>query len=118
MSYSIQWRIKELSRELQSGYVFKIHFAVEASCKPINKPYVLEGCQCLARPETLIPYEQLTEDLVVQWLYTALGEEGVRNLEAKASAGLSSCVEMDRSDPPWAENAVHLSESKQKNTLA
>jgi hypothetical protein len=118
MSYSIQWQIKELAREFQSGYVFKIRFIVQASCNATGTSYLLEGSQHLDRPDTLVPYEQLTENLVKQWLYTALSENGVQRLETDAATGLSSCIETVSTELPWIDSSVHTGETNQKGTFA
>lgn len=117
MSYATKWQIEKLARELESGYVFKVFFAVKVFCKNTNTSYVLKGSQCLDRPETLIPHEHLTEDLVLDWLYAALGENEVRRLDEQVSAGLNYCLETCSSKLPWLESTALSNKTIQKGVF-
>jgi hypothetical protein len=117
MPYTTKWQIEKLAREFKSGYVFKVFFAVEAFCKTTNTSHVLKGSQCLDRPETLIPYENLTENLVLDWLYAALGENQVCRLNEQVSTDLKCYLETCNSKPPWLESTTLLSKTIQKGVL-
>lgn len=78
------WKVAQLERETSDGYVFTAHWTVNATETVEDKTYTAGayGSIGLERPEeTLIPFEELTEELVVSWILDKLGEEQVANME-------------------------------------
>lgn len=78
------WNIAQLERETNDGYVFTAHWNVNATETVEDKTYSAGayGSIGLERPEEdLIPFEELTEELVVSWVLDKLGEEQVVNME-------------------------------------
>lgn len=73
------WNIVELEREVDDGFVFTAHYEVVAQ----NNVYKsgAYGSVSLERPEELIPYDDLTEEIVVDWVKNKLGEEAVLDTE-------------------------------------
>jgi hypothetical protein len=66
------WRIAQLERETTDGYVYTAHYTVDA--KDDTYSAGAYGSVGLERPEgELIPYADLTEELVVGWVKEKLG---------------------------------------------
>lgn len=81
-SIAYTWNIAQLERELSDGYVFTAHYTVNAT-DGINSTGSYGSVGFVRPPEDqLIPYEELTEELVVGWVQLALGgEEKVVEIE-------------------------------------
>jgi hypothetical protein len=86
MFIDFTWNIAQLERNLQDGYVFTVHYVVNAQ----NKTHKVNtyGSIDLKRPDTLIPFADLTKDLVVSWVKDYFGEEKVTEIEATLQAQL------------------------------
>jgi hypothetical protein len=74
------WRITNMERETADGYVFVIHYTVEASDGIYRSSAY--GSLGLERPEgSMIPYADLTEDQVVmEWLLPKFGDEKAQEI--------------------------------------
>ena len=73
------WAIANLERETSDGYVFTAHWVVNA--KDDTYSAGAYGSLGLKRPESeLIPFADLTESIVVQWVLEAIGEEKVASI--------------------------------------
>lgn len=74
------WNIANLERETSDGYVFTAHWTLSATDSDHSAGSY--GSIGFERPEgTLIPFEDLTKDLVIQWVQEKLGEEQVSSME-------------------------------------
>lgn len=55
---------------------------------------------------TFIPYDQLTQDIVIGWVQTQLGPQGIANFEANVQGQINSMitppVSPQNSPLPWA----------------
>lgn len=75
MSTTVTWKIANLERETADGYVFTAHYTVDATDDTYRAgAYGSIGFQ---RPETLIPFADLTEEQVIDWVKEALGSDKV-----------------------------------------
>ena len=72
------WGIANLERETADGFVFTAHYTVNANDGTYNSGAY--GSLGFERPENLIPYADLTQELVVSWVQEALGEEKVQGI--------------------------------------
>ena len=99
----IKYSIRQLQRNTSDGGVIDAHWQVVA----IEDKYNASTYGCVSfepdsSKEDFIPYEDLTEEVVVQWVKDKLGEEYITNLEA----GLAAQIE-DQKAPkvasglPW-----------------
>jgi len=81
------WAIANLERETADGFVFTAHYTVNAADGTYTSgAYGSIGFQ---RPDDLIPFAELTEELVVEWVKEALGgDEKVAEIEAALQAQL------------------------------
>jgi hypothetical protein len=86
MTTTISWNIANLERETSDGYVFTAHYTVDANDGTYSAGAY--GSIGLERPETLIPYSDLTKELVVGWVKNKLGTEQVEAIEAALQAQL------------------------------
>jgi hypothetical protein len=99
---SFTWNIANLERETDDGFVFTAHYTVSAADDAYSSSAY--GSIGFERPESLIPFADLTEDLVVGWVKEALGgDEKVAEIEA----ALQSQINQQRtptkaSGKPWA----------------
>lgn len=72
---SATWRIANLERQTADGYVYTAHYTVDAHDGTYSAGAY--GSVNLERPETLIPYADLTEEKVIEWVKEALGSDKV-----------------------------------------
>jgi hypothetical protein len=72
MTTTFTWNIAQLERETSDGYVFTAHYTIDANDGTYNAGAY--GSIGLERPETdLIPFADLTKDLVINWVKEKLG---------------------------------------------
>ena len=66
MTITKTWQVNTLQRELADGYVNKVIYRINGT----DGTYTTRatGEIDLERPETLIPYKDLTEDTVIGWV--------------------------------------------------
>ena len=72
------WKVSQLERESSDGYVFNAHWSVNATETVKDQTYSAGsyGSIGLERPEEdLIPFEDLTEELVISWILDKLDVE-------------------------------------------
>ena len=74
------WNIAQLERECSDGYVFTAHYTVNANDGTYSAGAY--GSMGFERPEAeeMIPFADLTEGTVIQWVKDALGEEKVTEI--------------------------------------
>ena len=81
------WKISQLEREVKDGYVYVAHYTVDAQDDTYSAGAY--GSIGFERPEDeLIPFAELTEEVVVGWVKEKLGEEAVANVETALQAQL------------------------------
>jgi hypothetical protein len=96
------WAIVQLERETADGYVFTAHYTVDASDGTYSAGAY--GSIGLERPEgELVPFAQLTPEIVVSWVKDKFGDEKVAEVEAALQAQLDEQRAPSRaSGLPWA----------------
>ena len=101
MSTTFTWGIATLERETKDGFVFTAHYTINASDDTYSSGAY--GSLGFERPETLIPYNQLTEAEVIGWVQEKLGEEKVKEIEAALQDQIDQQRNPTRaSGMPWA----------------
>ena len=96
------WAIANLERETDDGFVFTAHYTVNAADDTYSSgAYGSIGFQ---RPDNLIPFADLTEELVVGWVKEALGgDEKVAEIEAALQAQIDEQRHPSKAaGVPWA----------------
>ena len=87
MATTFTWAINTLDRKTADGFVYTAHYTVNAADDTYSASAGMYGSVGFERPETLIPYDDLTEDMVISWVKTALGgAEKVTEIEAALQA--------------------------------
>lgn len=87
MSTTFTWNISQLERETADGFVYTVHYTVNASDDTYSSGAY--GSVGLERPDTLIPYADLTKDQVVEWVKEKIGgSDKVAEIQAALQAQL------------------------------
>jgi hypothetical protein len=102
MSTNYTWKIAQLERETADGYVYTVHYTVSAQ----DDTYASSayGSIGLERPEDdLVPFAELTEDIVVGWVQEKFGEEKIAEIEAALQAQIDEQRSPSKAAGlPWA----------------
>jgi hypothetical protein len=101
------WRIAQLERETADGYVYTAHYTVDATDDTYRAGAY--GSIGLERPEgELIPFADLTEELVIGWVQAKLGgEEKVTEIHAALQAQLDEQRAPSKAQGlPWGNEQV------------
>jgi hypothetical protein len=81
MTTNYSWKIANLERETEDGFVFTAHYTITAEDGTYSAGAY--GSIGLERPDTLIPFDSLTEEMVIGWVQEKLGgNEKVAEIEA------------------------------------
>jgi hypothetical protein len=88
METVFNWRVANLERETAEGVVFTVHYTISAEDGTYSSGAY--GSLGLEPPdqEAMIPFAQLTEEIVVGWVKEKLTEEKVEEIEAALQAQL------------------------------
>jgi hypothetical protein len=104
MATTTTWNIASLDRETADGYVFTAHYTVNATDETYKAGAY--GSIGFERPDTLVPFADLTEETVVGWVKAKLNEENedtVSNIEAALQAQLDEqAAPTKASGLPWS----------------
>lgn len=102
MATNYTWKIAQLERETADGYVYTAHYTVDAKDDVYSAGAY--GSIGFERPEgELIPFSDLTEELVVGWVQEQLGEEKVSEVEAALQTQLDEQASPTKAAGlPWA----------------
>lgn len=95
------WHIANLERKVVDGFVFVAHWTVDTEDNGYRASCY--GSIGFERPENLIPYEDLTETQVIEWVKEALGSEQV----VQIGQSLLDQLEQEKNPPmafgvPWS----------------
>lgn len=101
MTATFTWAIANLERETADGFVYTAHYTVNATDGEAYSAGAY-GSIGFERPEELIPFDDLTEEIVIGWVKEKLGEEKVEQVET----ALQSQIDEKRaptkaSGTPW-----------------
>jgi len=81
------WSVAQLERETADGFVFTAHYTVNAVDDTYNAGAY--GSVGFERPETLIAFADLTEEVVIGWVKEAIGgDDKVAEIEAALQSQL------------------------------
>ena len=79
MSITKTWKVNTLQRELADGYVNKVIYRVKGTDGTYSTR--VTGEVDLEKPDTLIPYKDLTQETVIGWVKAKLGSDTVTEIE-------------------------------------
>ncbi len=100
MATTFTWGIANLERETADGFVLIAHWTLSAA----DGTYASSAYGSLGfeRPDKLIPYADLTEQMVIGWVQDAFGAEKVTEIEAALQAQLDEQRHPSKaSGMPW-----------------
>lgn len=80
------WHIANLERETADGFVFTAHWTLDANDGTYSAGAY--GSVGFERPQNLIPYNQLSEAEVINWVQEHFGAEKVAEIEAALQSQL------------------------------
>jgi hypothetical protein len=101
MTTQYNWSVVNMDRLTADGFVVTVHYNVSATDGTYSaNTYGTVGYQ--EQPgETYIPYDQLTQDIVVGWVQTSLGKDTVEaSLQSQIDAQINPVQE---SGVPWSQ---------------
>jgi hypothetical protein len=75
----IKWTITDLERKTSDGYVYRAFWKIIATYE--NTETGIHGSVEFPRTADFIPFEDLTEDIIVSWTKNQLGPRSVNSLE-------------------------------------
>lgn len=98
------WKITQLDRELADGYVFTAHYIVNTECGVQSY-----GSLRLDRPKgEMIPFEELTEKVVIGWIKDVYGAEVIA-IEAAMQARIDEVTYPTTAvGIPWATERLEF----------
>jgi hypothetical protein len=104
MANTYVWDIANLERETEDGFVFTAHYTVAAKSDDEVYASSAYGSIGFQRPENLIPFSELTKELVVSWVQEALGgDEKVAEIQAALDAQIEEQRHPTKAaGVPWA----------------
>lgn len=103
MSTVFTWKVNSLDRETSDGYVMTAHYTVNAQDEAYSSGAY--GSIGFERPETLIPYSDLNEEIVIGWVKDRIGgDEKVAEIESALQAQIDEQrTPTKASGIPWAQ---------------
>ena len=96
------WKVANMERELNNGVVFIVHYTV-TRFKDGEQAGAYGSLNFQApEPDALIPYADLTEEIVIGWCTAQFGEEKVAEIEAALDAQIAEKLAPTKSEGmPW-----------------
>ena len=79
MAITKTWEVNTLQRELADGYVNKVIYRVKGTDGTYSTRAT--GEIDLEKPDTLVPYKDLTAETVIGWVKAKLGADQVASIE-------------------------------------
>ena len=103
MAITKTWEVNTLQRELADGYVNKVIYRVKGTDGTYETRAT--GEVDLEKPETLIPYKDLTQDTVISWVKAKL-EAQESGTVAKIEAAIDANINLQKTPThgtgtPW-----------------
>ena len=104
MTTAFTWAIANLERETADGFIFTAHYTISAKSAAYSAGAY--GSIGFERPDNLVPYSEITEEMVVEWVKDALTEEKVEQIEDALQSQLDEqAAPTKAAGVPWG-NAV------------
>ena len=104
MSTTYTYSINTLERTTADGIVYNVHFTVVAANETYSSSaYGTVPLEAPAEGDTVIPYADLTEEVVLGWTKDALGTEQIEALEARLQTELDEqAAPTKAAGVPWS----------------
>jgi len=82
MDITYIWKITQMKRQVSNGYVFLVDYDITGTDgEYIGKTSCSTTLEMPESENLLIPFENLTEELVLEWIKERLGEGSILNLK-------------------------------------
>jgi hypothetical protein len=103
MATTFNWAVANLERHTADGVVFTVHYTVNADDGTYSAgAYGSLGLEA-PEPDSMIPFDQLTEEIVVGWVKEKFGAEKVAEIEAALQAQIDEKTNPTKAaGVPWA----------------
>lgn len=74
---TLTWAVNNMTRALNDGYVIKVHWSCTASAPGVQGAFYGGQDTYQNNPDQpgFIPYDQLTQEIVLGWVYADLGDQ-------------------------------------------
>ena len=104
MTITKTWEVNTLQRELADGYVNKVIYRVKGTDGTYETRAT--GEVDLEKPETLVPYKDLTEETVIGWVKAKLDAQEAGTV-AKIEAAIDANINLQKTPThgtgtPWS----------------
>jgi len=104
MTTNIEWRVQSMRRYNEDGVVFHVSYALVASSEEHEAVfYSTRDLEAPAPGAQVIPYEDLTEEIVVGWLRGSVDQQEADRAERILEARLRAHQETS-TGLPWRGN--------------
>jgi len=81
------WTITHLERETSDGFVFHAQYQFTGTDGTYNNSQF--GNVKFERPDSLIPFEELTQELVTSWIESSVGEQQVDLMKQRINLSIN-----------------------------
>ena len=108
------WTIHQLERKSNNGFVINVHWRLTMTDEQDGKTYYADNYGVVGytqdeNNEDFIPYEELTEEDIIGWVESYLGEERLEQMELS----LTNQIENQKNPPvlrglPWSLNQTTI----------
>lgn len=97
------WTITNLKRETTDGFVFHAQYQFTGTDGTYRGSQF--GNVKFERPDSLIPFEELTQELVTSWIESAIGEQQVDLMKQAINASINQQYSPPPTTTglPWAQ---------------
>ena len=85
---TIEWKIEQMDRQTSNGLVTTVHWRANASEDSYSATSY--GSVGLTAGQSLIPFADLTKEVVIGWVKDKLGEEQVTAVEESLAAQIEA----------------------------
>ena len=100
MTTQYNWTISQMNRLTSDGFVVTVHYNVSATDGTYNASTYGTVGYTEQPGETYVPYDQLTQEMVVGWVQTSLGKDTVEaSLQSQIDAQINPVQE---AGVPWS----------------
>ena len=113
MADTYDWIVETLDSVIETGVVYTVHWRVSSSRivgtgeeqkTYTSGAYGTESYTADPEDPSFIAYDDLTEEICIEWVKSSMGEDGVAALEARLTEDL------DEQEAPTKETGVPWSE--------
>ncbi len=83
MTTKITWKVTNLKREIESGYVYSVDFSINGAND--FHTHQMTATLNLQKPENLVPYKDLTETTILKWIQDKLNADHAQDSQRNPS---------------------------------